>query len=278
MKTTKEVIKEVETQLQFKIDVVQNGIPTFFDNVFKVALMNLRKNDLYYPIDYGPKGLTNTNWINQYIEDLYRNRYVSYESRCNQDTIRKNDISEETFFMSQGTERCLLWKDQPLFKTVFDFAIIPMLIHELKPASIFEIGSGLGTSARWMADIVQNFNLDSKVYSVDIQPVNQSYHGVQFFEGNCEVPTSLFNDVLISAPKPWLVLEDAHINVDGVLMHFDKFIKEGDYVYVEDSRDKTRELNLFIQNSINNYLVDTYYTDYFGYNATCATNSIFVAR
>ena len=42
--------------------------------------------------------------------------------------------------MSQGTAACLTWKGAPLFKSVFDFAILPMLLWELKPATVFEIG------------------------------------------------------------------------------------------------------------------------------------------
>ena len=83
--------------------------------------------------------------------------------------------------MSQGTTACLAWKGSPLFKTVFDFAILPMLLWELKPASVFEIGSGAGASARWIADILKSFGINGAVYSVDIKPVDESYAGVRFF-------------------------------------------------------------------------------------------------
>jgi cephalosporin hydroxylase len=59
--------------------------------------------------------------------------------------------------MSQGTTACLEWKGKPLFKTVFDYAMLPMLLWELKPATVFEIGSGAGASAIWMADTMKGF-------------------------------------------------------------------------------------------------------------------------
>jgi cephalosporin hydroxylase len=83
-------------------------------------------------------------------------------------------------------------------------------------------------------------------------------------------------DLLRSAPRPWLVLEDAHINVHDVLAHMDGFLAQGDYLFVEDSRIKARELAAFLAQREQRYTVDTRYTDFFGRNATCAANSIFV--
>jgi cephalosporin hydroxylase len=179
--------------------------------------------------------------------------------------------------MSQGTTGCLQWKGKPLFKTVFDYAILPMLLWELKPATVFEIGSGAGASAIWMADTVKGFGGEAKIYSVDINAVTDEYESVQFVVGDCNSPASLFELALLrSAPRPWLVLEDAHVNVHDVLAHMDGFLAQGDYLFVEDSRIKTRELGAFLAQRDERYRVDTRYTDFFGRNATCAANSIFV--
>jgi hypothetical protein len=82
--------------------------------------------------------------------------------------------------------------------------------------------------------------------------------------------------LLLSAPRPWLVLEDAHVNVHDVLAHMDGFLARGDYLLVEDSRIKTEDLAKFLAQRAQRYRVDTRYTDFFGRNATCAANSIFV--
>jgi cephalosporin hydroxylase len=179
--------------------------------------------------------------------------------------------------MSQGTGTCLTWKGSPLFKTVFDFAIVPMLLWELKPASVFEIGSGTGASARWMADVLKDLGIAGEVHSVDIKPVGESYPGVHFRAGDCKSPATLFDaDLLRASPRPRLVIEDAHINVHDVLVHFDDFLNKGDYLYVEDSRGKEDDLARFMSARASRYRVDTRYTDFFGRNATCAANSIFV--
>jgi cephalosporin hydroxylase len=178
--------------------------------------------------------------------------------------------------MSQGTTACLEWKGKPLFKTAFDYAMLPMLLGELKPATVFEIGSGAGASARWMADTLRGLGQAGRIYSVDIKAVTESYDGVQFLVGDCRSPATLFDhDLLRSAARPWLVLEDAHVNVHDVLAHMDGFLAPGDYLFVEDSRIKTQDLVRFLASRQQHYQVDTRYTDFFGRNATCAANSIF---
>src|SRR5262245_20051882 len=190
---------------------------------------------------------------------------------------RPSDVGELELLMSQGTTACLSWKGSPLFKTVFDFAILPMLLWELKPGSVFEIGSGTGASARWIADTLAGFGSNAQVYSVDIKPVGETYPNVRFFAGDCKAPDSLFDaELLRSAPHPFLVIEDAHVNVHGVLAHVDGFLAKGDYLYVEDSGSKADELSRFCRHRAERYRVDTRYTDFFGRNATCAPNSIFV--
>ena len=181
--------------------------------------------------------------------------------------------------MSQGTASCLTWKGRPLFKSVFDFAILPMLLWELRPGSVFEIGSGNGASARWIADLIRSFGFKAQVYSADIAPIEESYDGVHFLRGDCRSPSTLFGaDLLRSAPRPFLVIEDAHVNVLEVWSYIDKFLLSGDYLFVEDSLTKDEDLKTFLSGRPQSYLVDTRYTDFFGRNATSALNSIFMKR
>ena len=52
----------------------------------------------------------------------------------------------------QGAPSLMRWRGMPLMKNVFDFAIYPALIAELRPRTMFEVGSGSGASAAWFAD------------------------------------------------------------------------------------------------------------------------------
>jgi cephalosporin hydroxylase len=57
---------------------------------------------------------------------------------------------------------------------------------------------------------------------------------------------------------------------------FHPFLKPGDYLVVEDSEIKREDIRRFLAQYPDCYLVDTKYTDFFGRNATCALDSIFV--
>ncbi len=115
------------------------------------------------------------------------------------------------------------------------------------------------------------------MHSVDLVKAQIEHPSVSFRQGDCSNPESLFDlDDLRSAPHPWLVVEDAHHNVEAVLEHFHEFLLPGDYLVVEDSDVKREALRNFVGAHPGDYLVDTRFTDYFGRNATCAADSIFV--
>ncbi len=117
----------------------------------------------------------------------------------------------------------------------------------------------------------------AQVFSVDIRPVGEVYPGVVFLQGDCAQPAALFDPLLLRrAPHPWLVIEDAHVNVHDVLAHLGEYLVAGDYLFVEDSGAKRDALDQFLAPRRGQYRVDTRYTDFFGRNATCAPNSIFV--
>jgi cephalosporin hydroxylase len=168
------------------------------------------------------------------------------------------------------------WRGKPLMKNVFDFAIYPALIAELRPRTIFEIGSGSGASAAWFADLLTLNGTDGRVHSVDIADVQMQHPRVHFHKGGCLNPDSLFpGDLLQTARHPWLVVEDAHHNVSGVLDWLHRFLAPGDYLVVEDSDVKRDAIRAFVGARPGDYLVDTRFTDNFGRNATCAADSIF---
>jgi cephalosporin hydroxylase len=265
----------------------QGGVATFFDNFFGNLLYRLMSTEAMHRWEAGremppgsaeAKAAAELRWLGRFLAVRSQGRFVPYHVRVQEDQNGiSSDIGPIEMLMSQGTMACLQWKGKPLFKTTFDFALLPMLLWELKPATVFEIGSGSGASAVWMADIMQDFGIEQKIYSVDIKAVAEGYDGVHFLSGDCSSPATLFEiDLLRAAPRPWLVLEDAHVNVHDVLVHMDRFLAAGDYLFVEDSRIKTQDLSRFLAPRAQHYQVDTRYTDFFGRNATCAANSIFM--
>lgn len=86
-----------------------------------------------------------------------------------------------------------------------------------------------------------------------------------------------------SLPHPWLITEDAHTNIPGVLGYFSKFTQPGDYLVAEDTHPAinkhhsygsgyepvgpTKILNPykeFMKKHGSQYRVDTGYTDMYG--------------
>jgi cephalosporin hydroxylase len=169
----------------------------------------------------------------------------------------------------------LHWKGIPCLKDPFDLALYPLLLWELKPATIIEIGSFAGGSAVWLADLLGAMGLDGRVYSFDIDPgrVVARHERVTFAHADSHRPSTFPAD-LKQLPRPWLVIEDAHQNVYGVLRHFDGLLEPGDYLVVEDllSLPKYVQTSRFLREARERYAVDTRYTDMFGYNATWNVN------
>ena len=199
------------------------------------------------------------------VEDIRtQNRFVPFSDRPN-----TSHIHMDTFLLSQGVKDCISWRGIALGKSIYDFALIPMIIWENKPATILEIGSGEGASAIWMADLCKSYNLSTHVYSIDINPITLRYDRVTFAKGDSRGINNTMLDVEV-LPHPWIIVEDAHIQVNKVMKYFTKHMHRGDYIIIEDSRSKMQS-KLEIPSELQ---VDTYYCDYFGRNATSAMNTI----
>ena len=64
-------------------------------------------------------------------------------------------------------------------------------------------------------------------------------------------------------------------NSNKVLNKIDNKVTKEDYLIIEDSDGKQKDLFNFVNNAKNKYLTDQHYLDLFGRNGTSATNSIF---
>jgi cephalosporin hydroxylase len=89
------------------------------------------------------------------------------------------------------------------------------------------------------------------------------------------VKSVLSEELLDDLPRPWLVIEDAHVNLIEVLERLHDVLEPGDYLVVEDTcaKEKYEVFSVFASGHDDDYFVDTHYTDNFGYNATFNWNS-----
>ena len=288
----KQAAAKCAAHLQAKIEGEQKGFTGLFDKWFTRVLMRLLQLDPGKPWENGvqeemarvPGEATALAWdftrLRLFLDRWEQGRLVDYARRLEAGahyTPRFGmEFGSDVLLTAQGAPTMMQWRGMPLMKTVFDYALYPMLLAELKPRTIFEVGSGLGASAVWLADHVKLLGIGGHVHSVDIMPPALEHPGVTFHRGDCVLPDKLLPfHLLTREPHPWLVIEDAHHNVEAVLNHLHDFLAPGDYLVVEDSEVKHDVLQRFIAAHPGRYRVDTKYTDYFGRNATCAGDSIF---
>jgi cephalosporin hydroxylase len=281
------------SETRSKVQREQNGLLSVFDGWFARVLARLinfdprrswedsvRENGLRSPAQ--DQSLPwDLHRLRLFLDRWQQGRFVEYSQRKQSGTHYEprfgTEFGIDVLLTCQGAPALMRWRGTPLMKNVFDFAMYPALIAELRPQSVFEVGSGLGASAVWFADLLTISGIAGHVHSVDRVKVEIEYPHVSFYHGDCSDPERLFDpDLLRAAAHPWLVVEDAHHNVGGVLEQFHKYMQPGDYLVVEDSDVKRDVLRTFVDTHPGGYLVDTRFTDYFGRNATCAADAIFV--
>ena len=173
------------------------------------------------------------------------------------------------------------WKGVLLMKDPFSLASYPMLLQELRPRTVIELGAFQGGSAVWLADLLDVFEVaDSSVHSFDIDTalIRADHPSVTFHYADSTRPETYSRPLLESLPHPWLVIEDAHTNVFGMLTYLDGLLHTGDYVVVEDVGlpnqygGPYQDMKRFLSETDGQYLIDTRYTDLFGYNVTWHVN------
>lgn len=174
----------------------------------------------------------------------------------------------------------LTYKGLINIKTPFDQALYTRLIWELQPKTILELGSFQGGSALWFADHmsvlcespgeVHSFELNTRCIHRDAKHPLLTFHQVDLLDVE-----TLNKSLLMRLPHPWLVIDDAHVQVFSIFSYLSHYLVSGDYYVIEDNplaanKEIMEGLHMVEQSG---FLVDTYYTDAFGVNLTCAPNA-----
>ncbi|MES5488943.1 CmcI family methyltransferase [Bradyrhizobium sp. INPA03-11B] len=175
----------------------------------------------------------------------------------------------------------LTYKGLIHIKTPFDLALYTRLIWELQPRTILELGSYQGGSGLWFADHMSMLcDTPGEVHSFDLH--TKCVHGnakqhpfLTFHQADLSDVAAFDEDLLMRLPHPWLVIDDAHVQVFSIFSYLNNFLISGDYYVIEDNpmradKDIIDGLHLVEQSG---FLIDTYYTDAFGMNLTCAPNA-----
>lgn len=216
------------------------------------------------------------NLLLRSIEDAIRSAKEKARAERQWASIIKPDILRPI----EAASHRYTYRGHALIKNPFDFALYPLLLWNLRPASVFEIGSYNGASALWMADTLRTYGIKSHITSLDVVKVTAIQDpDITFLAGSGREPQIAFPEQMLAAsPRPWLVIEDADHSYEtskAVLEYFHPHMESGDYFVIEDgatAEGPRLALAEFLPAHKDEYEVDSAYCDFFGYNATWCIN------
>lgn len=227
----------------------------------------------------------------EYVRPVTETPWQAAPIRGRQIRSYASDIPKAFLDRLQASVHHYTYKNVQLVKSPFELALYPLLLWDLRPRTILEIGSKEGGSALWFADMTGMLGIDSHVVSIDLLPVEGIRHDrITFLGGDGRnLAASLSEEFLAGLPHPWLVIEDAdHLEATSkaVLEFFDPHLEAGDYIVIEDgilsslfpetypgcSSGPHQALKRFLSRHGDRYLMDSRYCDFYGHNVTWASN------
>lgn len=168
----------------------------------------------------------------------------------------------------------------------FDYVIYQMIIGEIRPDLIIEIGSYAGGGAMYLADLLKIYDIDGRVHAIDINDRALKnigeYPGITFFTQGVEN----YDPVQTQGFRKILVIEDAAHTYACTKMAMDKFadiVSVGSYLIIEDgivnalgmekdfSGGPLKAIREFLP-AHPQYIPDRKWCDMFGKNATFNVN------
>lgn len=221
--------------------------------------------------------------LSRYVRRLRatKPRFMNWEERTGEmaeleaPTIGGTELDLRAFLYSQGAgPEVFTWKGVPCLKTVYDIALYMMLLAELRPRTILELGAGCGGSALLLADLSLALSCESTVHSIDsnLSHLRARHPKVHFHQSDCLQWLKIFRSASSNIERPCVVIEDFHCAEDGFFVETEKLLNPGDYLIVEDSLSKQAAIRTLL--SRQTFKIDTKYTDFFGVNCTSAVNGI----
>ncbi len=177
------------------------------------------------------------------------------------------------------------YRNIPMIRCPFDYVIYQMIISELKPDLIIEIGTNVGGTTLYLADLLDKIG-HGTIHSIDIDkhsdPEIAKHPRIKlFFEG-----WEKYDITIAKTFKKVLTIEDSSHTYENTLAAMKKFwplVSIGSYFIIEDGivsrlgRDKgfhggpLRAIREFLSNN-DHFTVDRQYCDMFGQNATWNVN------
>lgn len=132
---------------------------------------------------------------------------------------------------------------------------------------------------------MRNYGLPCQIHSIDLNRVTDvTAPDVTFHQGDAHNLGTVFDErMMVALPRPLLVIEDSshHATTSlAVLRFFDRFLKAGEYIIIEDGVVSEMGENAtyaggpvaavrdFMAERGTDYVIDRTYCDWFGRNVT----------
>jgi len=174
----------------------------------------------------------------------------------------------------------------PALKCPFDYVLYQMIIYEVNPDLVIEIGTNDGGSTIYIADLLRNIG-KGRVHSIDIsnKPLNDillQYRNIKLFTNGWEN----YDLAEANQVQKIIVIEDsAHTyeNTLQVLRKFAPIVSKNSYFIVEDGivdeLNMVKEYNggplaaikTFLKDN-NEFIIDRKWCDFYGVNTTFNVN------
>jgi cephalosporin hydroxylase len=180
----------------------------------------------------------------------------------------------------------ITYKGVKAIRCPFDYVMYQMIISEIKPDLIIEIGTSEGGSALYFSDLMDANGIEGEIHSIDItkhaEKNIRSYPRIKLFTNGWED----YDLSLTTNFKKILVIEDSAHTYEctfGAIEKFAKVVSVGSYLIVEDgivdelgmvdhfSGGPLRAIREFLPNHPE-FIVDRKWCDMFGKNATFNVN------
>ena len=201
----------------------------------------------------------------------------------------KPNYTDEVSFNVKSIElghHKLFYKDVPIIKCPFDYIIYQMILWEIKPDLVIEIGTNKGGSALYIAELLDLIG-NGEIHTIDIldmvvDPSVKNHKRIKFFKNGFQ-NYDLKN---VDQFKKIIVIEDGSHSYEDVKEALEKFndvVSNDSYFIVEDgildqlgwkskyNGGPNQAIKEFITKS-SSFIIDRKWCDLFGVNATFNMN------
>lgn len=178
------------------------------------------------------------------------------------------------------------YRGVPMLKCPFDYVMYQMIISELKPDLVIEIGTNFGGTSLYIADLMEAIG-HGEVHTIDIEDrvnnVVKQHPRIKFFTNGWKKYD--LNDNVRDFQKIIVIDDASHIYEDTLetIKTFSKIIPVGSYLIIEDgivtrlkragllNGGPLRAINEFLKTN-DDFVIDNKLCDMFGKDTTFNTN------